>query len=233
MKFNPATKSAATSPLVWEIGKRVWPELVAYHPPAAKAAKRGQTNVVAYSSDCCIAACRVTEYLLCRFGYQCEIVPTTVSIANAILANKIITELRQPADEAEALRWREEGCYSVIIGHYQMEQRPNKVPVHLVVKVSDGEQAALVDTSIKQADRPEFDIVLPNAIVVPWGSHPDDRCITSFLATEEVSNKEMHITYIHHPKPDLRYKTSPDWVTDRWKPFAERILSSLPKHLQL
>ena len=53
------------------------------------------------------------------------------------------------------------------------------------------------------------------------------------ISGEEEPGKRVFLMYQPMENPDEFYKTSPDWVTERWMPVADRIFAQMQMNLPL
>jgi len=203
---RPVSDSNRFFMVAGEIVLQTWPEIRKDHTP-----------------DCCLPACQVVKNLLKRYGYHGELVQVTLAVWNQKMWAKAASGgTLETAEEIE--RWRREGCYSVIIGHPLEPRAPGKIGCHFVVKATDGRQNLLLDTSLKQAERPRQDIFLPVGLM---GSYALDEAPAVEFQFEQVVGKRVYLTYTLREKPDDFYKTSPDWMTERWMPVADRVFARM------
>jgi hypothetical protein len=188
-----------------------------------------------YSANCCIAATQVSREVFSYFGFETGHLCTSVVIVN----EKMMVRSRgrdDLPDEAESSQWADEGCYSVIIGKVgQGHERENdKIQTHLVATVSNGHNEPLViDASIKQAQRPQHDILLPNALVFPARELIEEGQQLMRIEARHPTcqgNPTTSVYYLRREDQD-DYKTSPDWLTRRWEKVAAKLIRELRKDI--
>jgi len=115
-----------------------------------------------FRPDSCIVSTAIGIDVLTHFGILAEPLPVKLSIFNAPYVKRIDSGSDWPNRET-LIRWgQEDNSYSVGIGYG--EQQLNKWAGHLVLLV---ENKWLVDLSIDQANRPQYNMIFePMAIEI-------------------------------------------------------------------
>jgi hypothetical protein len=158
-------------------------------------------NVIArnYTSDCCIAATRITIEVLKKFHFK-DVKPLVVE-AN-VFNETYLKKGRTPKDHEEAQAWLAEGAWQVVVGDKTVQtDYPITWPGHLVAVVNG---KYMVDLSITQATRPHKNINLsPIASIVPEDFVKNqDKCGLMF--------NDCLVVYVSYPK-DVSYQRARDW----------------------
>jgi hypothetical protein len=152
-----------------------------------------------YTSDCCIAATRITIEVLKKFHFK-DVKPLVVE-AN-VFNETYLKKGRTPKDNEEAQAWLAEGAWQVVVGDKTVNTEGTKGWAGHLVAVVNGKY--MVDLAITQATRPHKNIHLsPIASVVPeeFVTNPD-RCGLMF--------NNCLVVYVSYPK-DVSYQRARDW----------------------
>lgn len=169
-----------------------------------------------YAASCCIAACAVLRRVFDYYGYSSEPVPCNVYIYNGACSNMLDRGTRIPDDPAEKRRlYALTGAWAVGITE-ESETAGAPVPGgrfggHLLLRVRD----ALIDSTLKQADRPAHKIVLPNFLSMrnAPGNFAGDRRI-------ELTVNGCWIVY--DQTSNYKFRHAPDWLR-RTTPYPETV----------
>jgi hypothetical protein len=101
-----------------------------------------------YHPDCCIDAARLLVQCSKAMKFRAE----PVSVCARVLNPEMSKHGRMPESDGEAVEWRDEGCWAVILGALHVPASgPDMWPGHLVVRANGN---ALLDPSVTQANRP-------------------------------------------------------------------------------
>lgn len=149
----------------------------------------------------CILQVRMIMRVLERFGYDGSM-PISVGFQgwNAKLEAKLEANDREPANPEQAIQWRKEGAYIVEIDE---SQDADGYPGHLILKTRSG---WLIDPSIDQASRPQYDLAITN-----WC----ERCPDDFPRPTTVMHRQhpngAQLRYWVQDPPPKDFRTCPDW----------------------
>jgi hypothetical protein len=170
----------------------------------------------AFTSDCCVATCRIMRHVFARFGYRAEAVPLAVHIYNAKMIELLDSGIRFPdnAQERRAL-FDKTGAWGIGIcppQEFGREKNPNYFGGHLALRIG----SMLIDASLQQAERPAKNILIPPLIYVEISE-------IFFTAREkgqtcEVELGDCRLIYRRITNDSFRY--SPDW-TRSGSPYRE------------
>lgn len=164
-----------------------------------------------FQPACCVAATRIVIDVLGYFGIPANPLPVRARVLNsAYIALMARAGGRGPKDNAEAERWKEQGAWEVAIGYGYDERTPaadraKRWDGHLVVHVPH--IGRVIDANIRQAERPQRGIFLPDFIV--------ERVDRKF-----VRGREPLSVVLQNPLVGVRYEVaakntgyldSPDW----------------------
>lgn len=148
----------------------------------------------------CILMVRLIMRVLERFGYASTPLSVGFQAWNAIMEAKMVENNRKPVNPEEAAQLRKEGAYVVEIDE---ESKTGQYPGHLILKTRSG---WLIDPSIDQASRPEFDLPIDN-----WC----ERCPEDFPhPNPEMWRNHPNGSHLHYWIQDPLIKdftTCPDW----------------------
>lgn len=185
--------------------------------------------------DVCILAIRVAKVLLNSLGYEVKPLPVKVGIYNKKWDQFVRETGGQPKSEVDAMEWANKGAWAVGIGmtHEDNENNSRSFGVdkknigyngHLVAIV-DNEY--LLDPTIGQASRPEYDIHLgPLITKINKKSfiHGTSNLIGMYGSSIEAN--PVIINYFAIPG-DKSYKQTPDWKSNRITTFVEKIMQKI------
>jgi hypothetical protein len=175
-----------------------------------------------YRADCCVAAAAILKRVFEVYGFKSEVIPVAVEIYNAQMDKLLRQGTRLPEDrERREMFFDLTGAWSVGLmpsGPAPLainDQRGGGFGGHLILHVED----CLIDATIKQADRPHKQIVLPELVVTE--------------AAHLVSDGVMHLrvndcAVVYRRIDDHSYRSAPDWRR-RTTPFPETVRTILAK----
>jgi hypothetical protein len=152
-----------------------------------------------YRPDCCIAATRALIDVLDYFRLTARPLSVIATVFNPAMSERIEREGMPTLEEAER-DWFPRGCYSLAVGIGDPE--PGKWPGHLVATLGG---KVLIDLTLDQANRPQYDIVLPMPIVAPLSP--------GFLTEEgQMAGLVNGCRIIYEARPaDRSFERSNDW----------------------
>lgn len=193
--------------------KREFEDLIARLTPVVWPALREE-----YAPDCCIAATRILKGVFEHYGYTSQGVPCNVYVFNP-KCHELMQKGLVPEDPQERLALYEKtGAWGLGITR-DSERLGREIPGgrfggHLVLKV----RQVLIDATLKQADRPDKQIVLPDFAVmrnVPGGFWTDKN-FTVFV------DNGCTVTYEHNH--NYSYRAAPDWMRGaEFAPYLETV----------
>jgi len=169
-----------------------------------------------FRPDCCIAATRCVLRVLKHFGYRGDARSVECYVFNPAYVAAVLRGDSPPLTgrrSAAFIEWANRtGAHSVGIGcPDEIEHERQVFEGHLVVTVKN----FLIDASIKQGDRPQHAIVLPEVLVVDKfrGFPVDLSCANG-----------AELRYVEKPER-IGFHYSPDWK-DKRRTFraAKRII---------
>lgn len=175
-----------------------------------------------YNADCCIAAAAILKEVFRRRGFDAKVIPVTVEVYNARMDKLLRSGTKLPEDRARREMLLDlTGAWSVGIqpaGPAPLainDQRGGGYGGHLILNVED----CLVDASIKQCDRPQRQIVLPDMVVTE----------ARYLLEDGVMHFKIHdLTVVYRRLDDQSYLKARDW-TRRTTPYPETLRAILTR----
>lgn len=182
----------------------VWPELMKHYGP-----------------DCCIAATRITNRVFSTFRIKTIPLKVRTIVFSPEFANTIAAGEQMPDNPDKVREWcSERNIWTIGIGidRNGADFKPGTWIGHLVTIFPDDN--LMIDASLKQADRPEKGIVLPEALVA--------EVTNDFIAGKEYwigSVNGCMLRYEAVPD-DHSYRTSPDWYDLNRSKKTTKFLSS-------
>jgi hypothetical protein len=178
-----------------------------------------------YTRDCCIAAAAILTRVFDEYGYRAEVVPVTVHIFNAAMVS-LINKGPLPDDETQRhMLFDLTGAHGVgIVPASATLSAASRVRGggyggHLLLRVENW----LIDATIRQAERLEKKMPLPNMIAVDRA----DQLERNGRLNLSVGSCELVYARIH----DQSYRTAPDW-TRRSTPYPETVRKILARATQ-
>lgn len=175
-----------------------------------------------YTRDCCIAAAAILRRVFEVHGYTAEVIPVTVEVYNPEMSGLFKRGFKIDKNRDRTLM-EITGAWSVgIVPASATLSAVNRVPGggyggHLLLRVCN----FLIDPTIKQVDRPDKNITMPEMIATP---HAED-----LVRDDELRLDVGGCLVRYQPLNDHSYVTAPDWVR-RSSPYPEtvrRILTRL------
>jgi hypothetical protein len=168
-----------------------------------------------YTPDCCIAACAVLRRVFDYYGHTAEPVPCNVYIFNAVCA-RLLERCGVPSNaEARRKLYALTGAHSVGITE---ESEFAGAPVkggrfggHLVLRVRD----ALVDATLKQADRPAHKIMLPDFLTLR-------NAPRNFAGDRRIELTVNGCWLVYDESNNQKFRHAPDWLR-RTTPYPETV----------
>lgn len=152
-----------------------------------------------FRADSCIASTAIGIDILTHFGVLAEPLPVRTLIFNEPFAARVAKLQSWPTGQ-QVREWSDEdGSHSVGIG--VGTQQPNKWAGHLVVLV---EKRLLVDLSIDQASRPQY-----NMLLQPFCVEVDEEFLSG---SPKVFKFNQVVIRIDHLIGNEGYTKSPDWL---------------------
>jgi hypothetical protein len=150
-----------------------------------------------FRADSCIASTAVGVDVLTQLGIVAEPLPVRTLIFNTPFANRLSDKNFTNYDQVE--NWtKEDGSYSVGIGFGV--QQPNKWAGHLVVLI---EKQFVLDLSIDQANRPQYNIILE-----PFCVEIDEKFLSGSPKVFKLKECIVRMDVLTNND----YILSPDWI---------------------
>jgi hypothetical protein len=177
-----------------------------------------------YTPNCCIAGVKVTKEVFEFFGYEVSFLQTRCGLFNRTMA-ELQAELKgtAPTEKAEIDRWFKQGARCVLIADPRAD-KPNIIRSHLVNVIKGDGESWVVDPSIQQADRPQYEIAVPSAVYFP--SHEIEESGSSMLDLN--GSKLVYRTNCWtETGPPRDHLNSPDWVGKRWGSIAAKLINQM------
>ena len=175
-----------------------------------------------FRKDSCIASTRILIDVMKEFDVRVRPLPVTAVIGNGPMARRVEKE-GWPDNVETTIKWGEEdGSYCLGIG-FGGDPEPGKFPGHLVGITSH----YLIDLSIDQADRPQWNIIVPPIL---RALEPGFVIGKSRLVCKGYDdNEEVTGFVVYDAQPwNTSYKSAPDWkLIDRTRPVTQRIIKRL------
>ncbi len=173
-----------------------------------------------YRPDCCIAAAAILIRVFKECGYEAEPVPVTVEVYNEAMVKLLESGNPLPSDlERKRLLLDLTGAWGVaiapadtpVVSPLRDQRRPlgGGYGGHLLLRVNE----YLIDATIQQAERPEYQIKLPPMIVACHA----ERLMRDGKLFLEVGT--CHVVY--RRITDESYREATDWK--RTKPFRQTV----------
>jgi hypothetical protein len=163
-----------------------------------------------YAPQCCIAAAAILTRIFDIYGYRATVIPVSVMIVNAQMAKILKQGIEIPDDpEKRAMFFDVTKAWGVGICPASAINEAT-YGGHLLLRVKE----FLVDTTIKQAERPLKFIHLPEMIVCDMAHN---LCTRGYLS---LAIGSCVVTYTRIQ--DESYRTAPDWRR-RATPFPETV----------
>lgn len=168
-------------------------------------------------SNCCIATVSALRQVLRQYGHRSEPLPCEVRIYNPELARRMKLGQRIPEDP-DATWFKITGCYSLGIIRESANVGPpipgGRFGGHLALFVPVENSGLIIDASIAQASRPQYNIKLPQMLRisdVSLASLKKERC----RVRVEVNGCLLDYTPI---LDDQTFRTAVDWRegTHQW-----------------
>jgi len=170
-----------------------------------------------YLPTCCIAAAAILTRVFREYGYRAEVIPATVRIYNAGMVKLLRDRVRIPDDEERREMFFElHKAWGVGIVPASakvsalQDRRGGGYGGHLLLRVN----RFLIDPTIRQAERPDKDINLPDMLYYP---HAEEFAQSGRLAVEV---NGCHVFYDRID--DMSYRSAPDW-NRRSTPYPETV----------
>jgi hypothetical protein len=170
-----------------------------------------------YTRDCCIAAAAILTRVFDEYGHKAQVIPVTVEVYNAPMVHLFKHGFKLPDDKARRKALFElTGAHGVgIVPASAMlsalsKARGGGFGGHLLLRVEN----FLIDSTIKQVDRPEHNMLMPDLIAV---EHAED-----LLRDRELRLDVGGCMVVYKPLGDQSYRTAPDWVR-RTSPYPETV----------
>jgi hypothetical protein len=171
-----------------------------------------------FRADSCIVSTAVGIDILNHFNVMAEPLAVRTSIFNEPFASRL-SKLQSWPNKKQVEEWSKEGSYSVGIGFGA--QQVDKWAGHLVVLV---EKQFILDLSIDQASRPQYNMVL-NPFLVEVNKE-------FFSGTPKVFNLNQCVIRIDLLKDNKDYLLTPDWeFKNRRSKIVTRLLQIIEKDL--
>jgi hypothetical protein len=152
-----------------------------------------------FRADSCIASTAVGLDILMHYGILAEPFPVRTLIFNEPFASRLENGQGWPTGQQVRVWTEEDGSYSVGIG--VGTQQPNKWAGHLVILV---EKRLLLDLSIDQATRPQY-----NMLLEPLCVEVDEQF---FSGSPKVFRAGQCVVRVDALLGNEGYTSSPDWL---------------------
>ena len=178
-----------------------------------------------YAHNCCIAAGAVLTGVFAEYGFKAEPVPVTVEVYNAAMVDLLASGFPLPEDrQLRQLLFDLAGAWSVgivpasagVVPCVDSRKPGINYGGHLLLKVGH----TLVDTTLRQAERPEKKILLPEMV---WTNSAGELARAGHI-TLEVNGR--HVVY--RLLNDDSYRHSPAWHR-RSAPYPETVQKILSR----
>jgi len=159
-----------------------------------------------FTSNCCIATCRVLRRAFQHFGYEPEVLPVSVYIYNSAMARLLLAGIPFPEDARDKQRFFAiSGAWGV--GILPSSSGVSRYPAfggHLVLRVG----RTLIDASIEQAQRPAKSIMLPQLLSVD----PEPAFFRGPAAGQKAEcTLSNGVVVVYERLYDYSFRSSPDW----------------------
>lgn len=184
-----------------------------------------QETLKDFRPDSCIASTRIVCRVLKEFGFEVEPFPVLVIIQNAAFQKAASNGDIPPPDNKLFYAWCERtGAWSVGVGFPDPDKsRADGYGGHLVALLP--KHNMIVDSSIDQANRPQYSIHLPTVLVAEFAPE--------FLSEEGyrlcLRNDEGCFMY-YEKLVNPVWRTAPDWVdTKRTKRAVKAIIAHIER----
>ncbi len=169
-----------------------------------------------FRPDSCIASTRIVIRVLGHFGFDAVPFPCVVYIFNKVFVDAVEGghPIPQGPEELRAFLTRFKGAWSIGLG----AREPTVDTVGHIAVIARG-HSLLIDASLNQCDRPEYDIALPPVLALPVDAN--------FVDYGEPANFEVNncLLRIQPELPwDQRWKASPNWIDPQQTRRATRVL---------
>ena len=167
-----------------------------------------------FRADSCIASTAVALDVLTKYGVFAEPFPIRSLIFNKPYASRMVDSFGWPNAE-EVQRWaQEDGSYSIGVG--VGTSLPNKWAGHLTALV---ERRFLLDLSIDQASRPQYNIVLN-----PFSIEVDEKFLSGEPKVFALNECVIRLDVLRGEENN-EYTSSPDWIfAGRRSKIVDRII---------
>jgi hypothetical protein len=110
-----------------------------------------------YQSNCCVATCKILLRVFAQYGYKARPVAVAVGVYNREMVKLMDAGVAFPEDKEERLAlFNRTGAWGVGIMAGDHAE-PNSFGGHLILNVN----GLLVDGSLQQAERPQYQMPLP------------------------------------------------------------------------
>lgn len=158
-----------------------------------------------FAPNCCIATAAILRRVFRHFRFEALPVPVEVVIRNRRMVELLKRGVKVPGDPARMREWfKATGSYSV--GITRESPTPFKgggFSGHLVVRVQD----VLVDASLEQANRPQWNLAVPPFMV----SNIAPGFMEGKTQVGGVNGCEVAYTLL---TGDSTWRSSPDWTDE-------------------
>jgi len=161
--------------------------------------------------DSCVRSTKILVQVGNLLGVKVEPLTVEANVFNPPFAKEIIKyNWDIPENVLETLEAK--GCYQGVLGSRRDADRvpkPGKWPGHLVAIVHTPKHPVLVDLSLDQITRPQWDVLIEEPFVYPL-TEP------GFLAgTHDIAAEVNDLVYLYCSAPEDRsYEEAVDWITD-------------------
>jgi hypothetical protein len=155
-----------------------------------------------FKTDSCIASTRIGLDVLDHYGILAEPLTVKTTIFNPVMLQRHESGERLPTNDAEMQEWvGKYRAWAIGLG-FGGDQGPHKWPGHLVLHA---EKTTMLDLSIDQANRPQWDISLH-----PFGTNT----FPEFLAGDEPLYVVINgcLLKYHADLNNRGYTISPNWT---------------------
>ena len=158
-----------------------------------------------FREDSCINSTRVLADVFRRMGVEAVAASVRVRIFSPRFVERAGREGSLPREPEELRAWtRQPGVWSVGIGYGSIDLPRDKWPGHLVLRAAG---SCLIDATISQASRPQYEMKLPHMMLVRGAPE-------AFWRAEELLSADINgclAAYESKPR-DTSYLGSPAWA---------------------